>query len=67
MTGFVPNNNIVTIADYLQEYSRATQALREAENPRTRKQLMAYCRKIGKEIKEFDLHRGTNYGKHIEI
>lgn len=66
MKSFTPNPDIITITDYSQEYARATQALREADNPRAQKQIKAYCRKIGKEIKFYDKNRGTNYGAAIK-
>lgn len=65
--GFTPNPNLVTVSDFCQEYSSVTQAIRETDNPRTIKQLNAYRRKIGREIKDFDKFRGTNYGAAIII
>lgn len=63
--GFTPNPDIETVTDYLQEYAKVTQALRETDNPIRQKHLKAYCRKIGREIKLYDKYRGTNYGAVI--
>lgn len=65
--GFVANRQITTIEDYLQEYERVTAAIQETDNLRTRRQLLAYRRKIAIEIKDYDYYRGTSYGKNIEI
>lgn len=67
MINFTPNTNIKTVTDYCEGYAKVEQAIRETDNPRTIKQLNSYRRKIGREIKDFDKFRGTNYGALIFI
>lgn len=56
---------LVSIADYLDEYARLTYLLREDISPKEKRDLLKRRRGIVREIQDFDKFKGTDFGKNL--